>query len=83
MRWNTRFPLFKAAQKRQQSKQYLKLGSSAFAVHRRGHRDPCLGAEANWIQKIVEIPQLHYTEEKVDITAESSENSVNDAGSVH
>ena len=51
--------------------------------YQRGHQDPCLGAEADRIQKIVEIPQLEYTDEKVDITAESSEDSADDAGPVH
>ena len=58
------------------------LGSSAVAVHRRQYRDPCLDAEAAWIQKIVEIPQLQYTDEKVDTTVESSEVSVDAAGPV-
>ena len=82
VRRNTKFPLFKAAHRPRQSRQHVKLGSSAVAVHRRGHRDPCLDAEAAWIQKIVEILQLQYTDEKVDITAESSEVSVDAAGSV-
>ena len=57
--------------------------SSAVAVHRWGQRDPCLDAEAAQIQKMVEIPQEQYTDEKVDITAESPEDSADDAGSVH
>ena len=40
-------------------------------------------AEAARIQKIVDVPQLQFTDEKVDITAESSEDSVDDAGPVH
>ena len=82
MRRNAEFPLFKAAHRPRQSRQRLKLGSSAVAVHRRGHRDACLDAEGARIQKIVEIPQLQYTEVKVDITSESSEVSVDAAGSV-
>ena len=34
------------------------------------------------LNKIVEVPQLQYTDEKVDITAESSEDSADDAGPV-
>ena len=78
---HAKFPLFKAAHSRL-SRRRLKLGSSAVAVHRRGHRDPCLEAEAARIQKIVEIPQSQCTDEKVDIIAESSEASVDAAGSV-
>ena len=33
-----------------------------------------------WIQKIVEILQLQYTDEKVDISAEGSEDRVDAAG---
>ena len=69
------------AHRRRRTIQCLNPGSAAVEVHRRGHRDPCLDAEAAWIQKIVEIPQLQHTEEKVDITAESSEVSVDAAGS--
>ena len=82
MRRNAKVPSIKAAQRRRRTRQCSTLGSSAVAVHRRGPRDPRLDAEADWIQKIVEIPQLKYTDEKVDITAESSEDSVDDAGPV-
>ena len=34
--------------------------------HRGNHRDPCLSAEADWIQKIVEIPPLQCNDEKVE-----------------
>ena len=68
MRRNAKFPLFKAAHRPRQSRQRLKLGSSAVAFRLQGHRDRCLDAEAARIQKIVEIPQLQYTDEKVDIT---------------
>ena len=54
------------AHRPRQSRQRSKIGSSPVAVHRRGHRDPCLDAEAAWIQKIVEIPQLQFMDEKVD-----------------
>ena len=79
---NAKFPLLRAAHSRRRNRQCSKLGSSAVAVHRRGHRDACLDAEAARIQKIVEIPQLQYTDEKADITAESSEDSVDAASSV-
>ena len=65
------------AHRPRQSRQRLKLGSSAVAVHR---QDPCLDAEATWIQRIVEIPQLQYTDENVDISTESSEDRVDAAG---
>ena len=61
VRRNANHPPSNAAHRRRQSRQCSKLGSSAFAVHRRGHRDPCLDAEAARIQKIVEIPLLQYT----------------------
>ena len=77
MRRNAKVPFIKEAQGRRRNRQCSTLGSSTVAVHRRGPRDPCL-----WIHKIVEIPQLQYTDEKVDITAESSEDSVDDAGPV-
>ena len=34
------------------------------------------------MQKIVEIPELQYTDEKVDFIAESSEDSVDAAGTI-
>ena len=53
VRWNFKFPLFRAPHRRRQSRQRFKLGRSAVAVHRRGHRVPCVDAEAARIQKIV------------------------------
>ena len=79
VRRNAKFPFFTAAQRHRRTRQCSKLGCSTVAVHRPGPRDPSLGAEADWIQKIVEIPQLQDTDEKVDITAENSEDTVNAA----
>ena len=79
VRRNAKFPFFKAAQRHRRTRQCSKLGCSTVAVRRPGPRDPSLGAEADWIQKIVEIPQLQDADEKVDITAENSEDSVNAA----
>ena len=79
VRRNAKFPFFKEAQRHGRTRQYSKLGCSTVAVHRPGPRDPSLGAEADWIQKIVEIPQLQDADEKVDITAENSEDSANAA----
>ena len=41
-------------QRRWRFRQCSKVGSSAVTVHQGNHRDPCLSAEAHWIQKIVE-----------------------------
>ena len=65
MQRNARFP----EHRRRRTRPRSKLVGSAVAVHRRGHRDPCLDAEA------VGIFQLQCTDEKVDITAESSHDS--------